>query len=47
MLAIVRLIVIVVSLVVVVYGSMLALVLFVEPHQQEITENVPPARFNK
>lgn len=47
MLAIVRLFVILISLVVLVYGSMLALVMFVEPRQQEITEAVPPAKFNK
>jgi len=46
-LAIVRLLVIIVALVTIVYGSMLALVAFVEPEQREMSETVPSSRFNK
>jgi hypothetical protein len=30
-----------------VYGSMIALVTFVQPQPREITETVPPARLNR
>lgn len=47
MLAIVRLLLIIAVLAVIVFGSMFALSELVAPEQREITQNVPPAIFNK
>ncbi len=43
----IRFLLIVAILAGIVYGAMVALVRFVEPQQREMTQTLPPSRFNK